>query len=124
MLKNFQWWRYGWSLLLATGTIAMATPIPVRVWTEVTTQSDLWTVVPHVEASPGRALDYEILAKKSGRSGTSNTSQSGKLTVGAEGSSALATLSIGVGSEDRCDVEIKVFEDSEVVGTIKLRLPL
>jgi hypothetical protein len=122
---NLFWWRTGLVLLLAAGTNAMttATQLPVRLWTEVLNQGELWTVVPHVEAPAASALRYEILAKKVGHAGRSNTSQSGKLTVGAEGSSALSSLRIGVGPEDSCDVDVTVFSDTDVVAKLTLHLP-
>jgi hypothetical protein len=101
----------------------MATQLPVRLWTEVTSDGDLWKVVPRVEAPAGSALRYEIVAKKAGRSGSSNTLQSGNLAVGADGTGTLASLRIGVGAEDRCDIDVKVYGGSDVVGDLTLRLP-
>jgi hypothetical protein len=101
----------------------MAAQSPVRLWTEVSSDGDLWKVVPHVEATAGTSLRYEIVAKKTGHSGNSNTRQSGNLAVGADGTGTLASLKIGVAAEDHCDIDVKVYAGSEVVGNLTLRLP-
>jgi hypothetical protein len=120
---NFLRWRAGIVLLLAAGSNAMANEPPVRLWTEVVSEGELWTVVPHVEAPAGSSLRYEVLAKKVGHSGRSNTRQSGKITVGAGGSGALVGLRIGVGPEDRCDVDVTVFSGQDIAANLTLHLP-
>lgn len=120
---NSRWQQLGLGILFTFGSSAMATQLSVRLWTEVTHEGDLWKVIPRVEAAAGSALRYEIVAKKTGHSGNSNTRQSGNLAVGSDGTGTLASLRIGVGAEDSCDIDVKVYAGSEVVANLTLRLP-
>jgi hypothetical protein len=101
----------------------MAAQPPVRLWTEVSAEGNLWTVVPHVEAPPGSALRYEIVVRKTGHSGRSDTRQSGQFAVGNDGARSLASLRIGVGAEDQCDVDVKVFAEAELAADLTVHLP-
>jgi hypothetical protein len=115
--------RYCIGLLIGLANHSMAAQLPVKLWTEVSSDGDLWKVVPRVEAAAGSALRYQIVAKKTGHSGSSNTKQSGNLAVGSDGTGTLASLKIGVATEDQCDIDVKVYSGNEVVGNLTLRLP-
>jgi hypothetical protein len=109
-------------LLLLAGT-AMAMSSSVQVWTEVTTEGELWAVLPHIKGPAGSALRYEMVTKKSGRSGTTNTRQSGNVLVNTDGSGTLAQLKIGVGPDDQCDIDIKVYDGNTLTASLDLHLP-
>jgi hypothetical protein len=94
-----------------------------RLWAETSMHGDTWTVVPQIAAPVGSTLRYQIVSKKTGHSGRSNTSQSGTVTIGADGARVLATLNLGVGEGDRCEIEVKVFEGALPVAAIVLNSP-
>lgn len=78
---------------------------------------------PRIAARPGETLRYEIVATKVGRSGKSNTSQSGRVVVDASGSALLSTLRLGVVADDRCSIAVKVFDGQKLVAEQTLQYP-
>ncbi len=81
------------------------------------------TVVPQIAAPPGARLRYEMTSTKQGAAGKSSTRQSGRVTVGSDGSARLSTLSLGVSPQDRYVVSVKVYEGAKLVAEELLRYP-
>ena len=81
------------------------------------------TVVPYIAAATGARLRYEVTSSKQGSAGKSNTSQSGNVSVGPDGSAKLSTLSLGLGPQDKYVVTVKVFAGAKLVAEEVLRYP-
>ena len=81
------------------------------------------SVVPRIAAPAGARLRYEMVSSKQGGAGTSSTSQSGNVSVGADGSAQLATLRVGVGPQDKYEFTVKVFDGAKLVAEEVLRHP-
>ena len=102
---------------------AVANETSIRLWSDISSAGNIWTIVPHVTAPAGRVFRYEIAAKKSGVSGSSQTHQAGKVGWSATGTGTLSTLKISIGTNEHCAVEIKVFDGNETIATQTLALP-
>ena len=107
--------------LLAMTTSAMADDF--RLTINAYSQGSLLRVNPQIVGPAGRALSYELVASKTGRSGRTSSRQSGKVAVGASGAASLSTLSLSVEPEDRYDVTVKVFEGGKLVASESLHYP-
>ena len=110
-------------LLVATSAAAMASEPGYRLRIESSTQDGQLTVVPQLAAPAGARLRYEIVSSRRGGAGTSNSSQSGSVSVGPEGSVKLSTLSVSTGPQDRYVVTVKVFDGAKLVAEEVLRHP-
>jgi hypothetical protein len=81
------------------------------------------SVEPTVQGPPGAALRYEIRTTREGQSGRSNSSQSGNVRLGDNGSAKLATTSISVTPADRYRIHVKLLEGGRVVAEEEIRYP-
>ena len=108
-------------LLVAPG--AMADEPAYRLRIDSTVEASKLIVLPVVAGPAGSRLRYEMVSSKQGHAGQSNTSQSGAVTVGADGSAKLSTLSLGVGADDRYLITVKVFDGGKLVAEQVLRHP-
>ena len=61
-------------------------------------------------------LRYEMKAKKTGRSGTSQSSQSGSVEIAAGQEKSLSRLNLGVSGKDRYEINLKVYKDGKLVA--------
>jgi hypothetical protein len=109
--------------LLLVAPTAMADEPAYKLHIDSTVQASKLIVVPVIAAPAGSRLRYEMVSSKQGHSGKSNTSQSGGVTVGADGSAKLSTLSLGVGADDRYLITVKVYDGGKLVAEDALRYP-
>lgn len=72
---------------------------------------------PTITAPAGKTLRYDLVTRKQGRSGTSNTRQGGSVTVGGNGRASLSTVTVSVGEGERCEVSIEVYEGARLVAS-------
>ncbi len=97
--------------------------VELKLWADVSSTGNIWTIVPHLRHPAGQQLRYEILASKKGRSGQSLTRQSGQVPSTDQGDFALATLSLGIPPDENCEVDVRVFDQNRQVADLKLTLP-
>jgi hypothetical protein len=81
------------------------------------------TVAPQITAPAGAELRYEVISSKQGSNGQSNSSQSGNVTAGPDGSAKLSSLSVSVGGQDKLVLTVKVFHGARLVAEEVLRHP-
>lgn len=110
-------------VLATAGASAMANEPGYNLRLESKVEGSTLTVVPHIDAATGARLRYEMVSSKQGSAGKSNTSQSGTVTVGPDGSAKLSTLSLGLGPSDRYVITVKVYAGVELVAQEVLRYP-
>ena len=110
-------------LLLATTSTAMANAPGYQLRLDSKVEGSTLTVVPHIAAATGARLRYEVVSSKQGSAGKSNTSQSGTVTVGPDGSAKLSSLSLSAGPSDRYVITVKVYAGVELVAQETLRYP-
>ena len=80
-------------------------------------------VAPVVSAPAGAKLRYDMTTTRTGRSGNSNSRQSGNVTVGDDGKAALSQVAVNVSPQDRYVVHVEVYEGERVVAAKTLRHP-
>ena len=80
-------------------------------------------VEPVITAPAGKKLRYDVVTKRSGRSGNSNSSQGGNVTVGDNGKASLSQVSVSVAPQDRYEVSVEVYDGSRLVAAKTLRHP-
>lgn len=80
-------------------------------------------VEPVVTAPPGATLRYEATTTRVGRSGNSNSRQSGDVTVGEDGKASLSQVAVSVTPEDRYEVKVEVYEGGRLVASETLAHP-
>ena len=90
-----------------------------RLWAELHQDAELWTVKPQFVAPADGAtthFDYVLTAHKNGRSGRSETRQSGRIHLGLGQQATLGSLRIALHDGDRCQVRLHGLGLSAPVG--------
>jgi hypothetical protein len=108
-------------LLAASATLANEPGYQLLVNSRV--EGGTLTVAPRVTAPAGAQLRYEVISSKQGSNGKSNSSQSGNVTAGPDGSAELSSLSVSVGPQDKYVLTVKVFHGARLVAEEVLRHP-
>ena len=81
-------------------------------------------VAPIVTAPAGAKLRYDVTTTRTGRSGNSNSRQSGNVTVGDDWQGhRFRRLRVSVSPQDRYEVRVEVFDGARVVASETLRHP-
>ena len=80
-------------------------------------------VAPVVTAPAGAKLRYDMTTTRTGRSGNSNSRQSGNVTVGDDGKASLSQLAVNVSPQDQYIVQVEVYDGAQVVASKTLRHP-
>ena len=107
-------------------TSVIASENNIRLWADVNQNDEVWTVVPHLEATPRATsghYDYVISSHKVGQSGRSDTRQSGQVRIGTGEQAMLGNLRIAIRKGDSCIVRVSVYSELELVGKLTLDLP-
>lgn len=114
--------RLAISLLLLTSTaLANAPGYDVSLGAEV--RGGTLKVAPVVTAPAGAKLRYDVTTTRIGRSGNSNSRQSGDVIVGDDGKASLSQVAVNVGPQDRYVVHVEVYNGQQVVAAKTLRHP-
>jgi PPE-repeat protein len=80
-------------------------------------------VAPIVTAPAGAKLRYDVTTTRTGRSGNSNSRQSGNVTVGNDGKASLSQVAVSVTEQDRYEVQVEVYDGGRLVAAETLRHP-
>lgn len=107
--------------LLSGAALANAPGYDLSLGAEV--RAGTLNVAPIVSAPAGAKLRYEVTTTRTGRSGNSNSRQSGNVQVGDGGKASLSQVSVNVGPQDRYEVHVEVFEGERIVAAKTLRHP-
>ena len=80
-------------------------------------------VAPIVTAPAGAKLRYDVTTIRTGRSGNSNSRQSGNVTVGDDGKASLSQVAVSVSTQDHYEVHVEVYDGGRLVAAQTLRHP-
>ncbi|MEO6960189.1 MAG: curli-like amyloid fiber formation chaperone CsgH [Burkholderiaceae bacterium] len=94
-----------------------------HVWLETNTNTKPSIVIPYVQSSEDKRIHYRLRATKSGRSGTSDVSQSGTVNIQAKRPTALSKMSISANKSDTCQIELTLAESGATVGSYHFDCP-
>lgn len=86
-------------------------------------RGNMLALAPTITAPAGKTLRYDFVTRKSGRSGTSNTRQGGKVRVDGAGRASLSKVSVSVAEGERCEVSVKVYDGERLVAAQSLNHP-
>jgi hypothetical protein len=75
------------------------------------------------ETSQDAVLRYELKAKKTGKAGKAQTSQSGSVEVAGGQQKRLSRLDLSVSAQDRYQIDLKVYKDVELVAEDSISYP-
>jgi Thin aggregative fimbriae synthesis protein len=108
-------------ILTITAALAAEPGYDVSLGTEV--RDGNLKVAPVVTAPPGAKLRYDVTTVRTGRSGNTNSRQSGNVTVGPAGKASLSQVSVSVTPQDRYEVHVELFDGRRLVASETLRHP-
>ena len=80
-------------------------------------------VAPIITAPAGAKLRYDVTTTRTGRSGNSNSRQSGNVTVGNDGKASLSQVAVSVSEQDRYEVHVEVYDGGRLVAAETLKHP-
>ena len=80
-------------------------------------------VAPIITAPAGANLRYDVTTTRTGRSGNSNSRQSGNVTVGHDGTASLSQVAVSVSEQDRYQVHVDVYDGKRLVASETLKHP-
>ena len=80
-------------------------------------------VAPRITGPAGKALRYEMVVTRESQGGKSNRRQSGSVRLDESGTAQLASNSMSVSSRDSYRVEVRVFDDDQLVAHETARHP-
>ena len=98
----------------------------IRLWADIQQNEEVWTIVPHLEAKQNTRSDhynYVISSHKNGKSGRSETHQSGHVHIGTGQQAMLGNLRIAIHDGDNCVVRVSIYNERALVGDLTLDLP-
>ena len=115
-----------YSVLLLTAFVSVEEPC---VWSEVTVeQSDNLLFISGTVTHDGEHaeyLQYQLNLERSGISGTTSTSQSGRIRVEPGEHTGISTIRINAGKGDICRITLKILDTEEkTISTSNLRFEI
>ncbi len=108
-------------VLFSSATLADAPGYELLLGAEV--RDGTLKVAPIISAPAGVRLRYEVTTTRAGRSGNSNSRQSGKVTVGNDGKASLSRVAVNVSPQGRYQVHVEVYDAARLVASDTLRHP-
>jgi hypothetical protein len=108
-------------MFLSSAALANAPGYDVSLGAEVS--GGTLKVAPIIVAPAGAKLRYDVTTVRTGRSGNTNSRQSGNVTVGGDGKASLSQVSVSVTPQDRYEVHVEVFDAGRLVASETLRHP-
>jgi len=95
-----------------------------KAWFEVESENGHLLITPYCQSSQGGIVRYEFTATRSGRSGTSRSHQAGTLKLDSGEQLPLATLRLGVASDDVYTLLLQIFaNDGTLVAESEISFP-
>lgn len=82
------------------------------------------SVIPLLYTGQPGSYDYEVLAYRTGKRGTSDIRQSGQVRVEGGELKPVTKLNLNYGPEDRYAIHFRVFDASRLVAESELHYPL
>ena len=82
----------------------------IQVWLETAARTNPEIIVPYVQATGNKILQYSVRTVREGAHGRSDMAQSGAVTVQANVATPLVRMSVTRGKQDYCHIEIVISE--------------
>lgn len=94
-----------------------------RAWIETSVEDGRLLAIPQVEAGHDALLDYELTSTRTGKAGSANSSQAGKLRVKHGEARTLTRLRLSVAGEDQYLLSLRIYEDGKLVAEDTVNYP-
>ena len=95
----------------------------MNVWLETLSASQPSVIVPYVQSAADRRVTYRVKVIKEGKSGRSEISQGGSVFMQASRATALGRMSMSVGEQDNCRIEVTLTEAGKPAGEYQFDCP-
>lgn len=109
-------------ILLSAATPASGATPPFKAWIALEREPNGVIVRPYCQSTDDSAIHYRLRSLKSGRSGTSESTQSGASALQAGQAKPLATVRLGLAKDDQIRVELQIFHAGDLVADEQLNL--
>lgn len=86
------------------------------VWFDANSNQSQVVVVPYVEWAREARLEYQLNVVNTGRTGTSNVSQGGTISVSPGRIQAVSTVQVAPQVGGRCEVDLTLREGDKEIG--------
>ena len=93
-----------------------------RAWIEIRGGGPGMEIVPFCEAPLEGQVRYQLVTRKKGRSGTSSSTQSGRVSLKAGEKKGLCRVGLNIQPGDEYRLHLKIFKDGRVVAEEKKSL--
>lgn len=103
------------SLLMSS--ISLAQPNTIKTWLHTERDTDSLLIQPYASSQTPTTIRYHFIGSKTGRSGTAINRSSGSKLVGPE-ATPLATLRIGLHSNDQLQIQVQIYHNKELIQTL------
>lgn len=95
----------------------------MNVWLETLSASQPSVIVPYVQSAADKNVSFRVKMVKEGKGGRSEVSQGGTLFVPAAKAVALGRMSVNVGAQDNCHIEVSFTEAGKPAGEYRFDCP-
>lgn len=110
-------------LFLMGSSLSMADSPNFSAKIDTMIENDVLVVVPHIEADTSATLRYELLARKEGKSGISNSTQGGMVAVSQGKPQFFSRLELGLAPADRYAITLSIYDGKKLVARDAVSYP-
>lgn len=122
MVYRYFSWLVACGIVVAPGATFSA-EAGIQAWLEQDSQGPQLKITPYCRSIYDTPVRYRLTSIKRGTSGTSRSSQAGRVKLTAGKDEALAHLNLGIQEQDRYTLELDVFENNQLVAQDRLTFP-
>lgn len=101
----------------------MAADLNLQVWLETAAHTNPSTIVPYVQSTDSRTLQYSLHTVKSGRQGRTEMRQAGTVTAQANVATPLVHMTLTRSAQDECHIEIVISDGRKLEKTYSFECP-
>lgn len=95
----------------------------IQVWLEMQNSTQPGVIVPYVQSTVDKRLNYRVRVIRENRSGRSEISQGGSVFMTAARATALGKMSLSVKDEDVCEIELILTESGKPADRYRFDCP-
>lgn len=95
----------------------MVADADIHVWLETSVRTTPSIIIPYVQSAVDKTIRYRMHAVRQGQSGKSELNQSGSVYALAKQPASLGRVSLTVGKNDQCYIDLTLTEDGSPIGT-------
>ena len=113
----------GWGIASALAAGVVAAQSDLEAWIETERSNGTLVITPYCRSVAGLAVTYRLVSAKTGKAGTSRSTQSGRAALRPGVAEPLSTLHLGLSGDDRYLLELEVFAGNQLMVTVTEQYP-